>query len=102
MSTAVIGALRAVLGMDSAAFNDGVGAAQSPVAGDYVGVSHFGVYSPHFVTAVSGVAVPMDAHTCFAFGHAAVLHENAHIHAGRALKDALELVDDVTSDAHWP
>lgn len=32
MSNAVIGALRVVLGMDSAAFNDGVGAAQKRVA----------------------------------------------------------------------
>lgn len=44
---------------------------------------------------------PMDAQTMFAFGQAAMAHKQAHIFAGRALKDAVPIRADYADDSHW-
>lgn len=46
------------------------------------------------------VFIPMDAHTCFAFGQAAARHETAHIFAASAIKKAMP--EDYEDDRYWP
>lgn len=45
---------------------------------------------------------PMDAHTMFAFGQAAMAHKQAHIFAARAVKDAVPIPADYEDDGYWP
>lgn len=45
---------------------------------------------------------PMDAHTMFAFGQAAMAHKQAHIFAARALKDAVPIPAEYEDDGYWP
>lgn len=45
---------------------------------------------------------PMDAQTMFAFGQAAMAHNQAHIFAARALKDAVPIPAEYADDSHWP
>jgi len=44
----------------------------------------------------------MDAQTMFAFGQAAMAHKQAHIFAGRALKDADPMPVDYADAGYWP
>lgn len=45
---------------------------------------------------------PMDAQTTFALGKATMAHKEAHIFAGRAVKDLAEIPADYTADNYWP
>ncbi|MBN8243317.1 DUF4376 domain-containing protein [Nitratireductor aquimarinus] len=44
----------------------------------------------------------MDAQTVFAFGQAAMEHKQAHIFAGRALKELTPVPENYTDDLYWP
>lgn len=45
---------------------------------------------------------PMDAQTVYAFGQAAMVHKQAHIFAGRALKDMSPRPLDYIENDYWP
>ena len=45
---------------------------------------------------------PMDAQTVFAFGQAAMAHKQAHIFAGRTIKNMDPVPADFTDDFYWP
>lgn len=47
-------------------------------------------------------AVEMTAQTVIAFGRAAAGHEQAHIMAGRAIKNMTPIPTDFADDAYWP
>jgi hypothetical protein len=44
----------------------------------------------------------MDAQTMFAFGKTALAHKQAHIFAGRAIKDMSPIPIDYQDDKYWP
>lgn len=46
--------------------------------------------------------MPMDAHTVIAFGQAAASWKQAHMFAGRALKDMPKIPQDFNDDKWWP
>lgn len=46
---------------------------------------------------------PMDAHTVFEFGRAAMTHKQAHIFAARTIKDMVPIPDDYAmNNEYWP
>lgn len=67
--------------------------------GDYL---WHGGASPFVWISADNSENPMDAQTMFAFGQAAMAHKQAHIFAGRAIKDLLPIPADFTDDSYWP
>lgn len=62
---------------------------------------HGGAYDFAWIAADNSTHV-MDAQTVYAFGQAALAHKQAHIFAGRAIKDADPIPADYTDDGYWP
>jgi hypothetical protein len=52
--------------------------------------------------AADNTRVAMDAQTVILFGYTAMMHKQAHIAAGRALKDMTPIPDTFNDDMYWP
>lgn len=84
-----------IAGASTAAFAAIVGGAQ---AGDY---RWHGGDSDFAWIAEDNTPVPMDAHTTFALGRAAMAHKQGLIFAARALKDMTPIPADFATDQYW-